>query len=69
MGFQCNKEVAGLKDKGCLFYFNLHILKKNLLKIPQGKHNYFDKTSFIENIWRHFSSGHIAFEVQFSGNN
>lgn len=47
-GFNMTKKFSGLKDKACLFYFNLHILKKKISETPQGKHNYFDKQPFLK---------------------
>lgn len=48
-GFNITKKYASLEDKTCVFYFNLHILKRKLLESLQGKHKYFER-SFIENI-------------------
>ena len=31
-GFNITKKHASLEDKTCLFYFNLHILKRKLLE-------------------------------------
>lgn len=47
--FNITKKHASLEDKTCVFYFNLHILKRKLLESLQGKHKYFER-SFIEYI-------------------